>query len=111
MVLAAIVTAKLWLVLIEWRYFSAHPREIFTFGVVQSGGTFFGGILGAILLAAAYTWYEKMPILPLFDTYAAALPLGPRHRPPRLLHGRLLLRQAHLAAVGREILEPDRRAT
>jgi phosphatidylglycerol:prolipoprotein diacylglycerol transferase len=76
MVLAAIVTAKLWLVLIEWRYFWRHPREIFTFGVVQSGGTFFGGILGAILLAAAYAWYEKMPILPLFDTYAAALPLG-----------------------------------
>ena len=76
MVLAAIVTAKLWLVLVEWRYFSQNPREIFTFGVVQSGGTFFGGILGGILFAAAYTWYEKMPILPLFDTYAGAVALG-----------------------------------
>ncbi len=44
--------------------------------MVQSGGTFFGGVIGAILLAAGYTWYAKMPILPLLDTYAAALPLG-----------------------------------
>lgn len=76
MVLTALVVAKLWLVLIDWRYFAAHPREILTFGVMQSGGTFFGGVLGAIALAAIYTWYANMPILPLLDTYAAALPLG-----------------------------------
>jgi phosphatidylglycerol---prolipoprotein diacylglyceryl transferase len=76
MVLAAIVSAKLWLVVIDWHYFSQHPREIFTLGIMQSGGTFFGGVLGAILFAAAYTWYAKMPILPLFDTFAPALALG-----------------------------------
>jgi phosphatidylglycerol:prolipoprotein diacylglycerol transferase len=76
MVLTALVVAKLWLVVVDWSYFSEHPREIFSFGVVQSGGTFFGGVIGAILLAAGYTWYAKMPIMPLLDTYAAALPLG-----------------------------------
>jgi phosphatidylglycerol---prolipoprotein diacylglyceryl transferase len=76
MVLAALVGAKLWLVLIEWPYFWAHPREMFSLSLVQSGGTFFGGILGGIAFAAIYTWYEKMPILPLLDTYGAAVPLG-----------------------------------
>jgi phosphatidylglycerol---prolipoprotein diacylglyceryl transferase len=76
MVLTALVVAKLWLVLIDWHYYARHPAEIFSFGVVQSGGTFFGGLLGAILLAACYTWFAKLPILPLLDTYAGALPLG-----------------------------------
>jgi phosphatidylglycerol:prolipoprotein diacylglycerol transferase len=76
MVLAALVGAKLWLVLIEWNYFWAHPREIFSLGLVQSGGTFFGGILGGIAFAAIYTWYAKLPILPLLDTYAAPVALG-----------------------------------
>jgi phosphatidylglycerol:prolipoprotein diacylglycerol transferase len=76
MVLAALVGAKLWVVLIEWNYFWAHPREIFSLGLVQSGGTFFGGILGGIAFAAIYTWYAKLPILPLLDTYAAPVALG-----------------------------------
>jgi len=33
-------------------------------------------VIGALLLAAGYTWYAKMPTLPLLDTYSAALPLG-----------------------------------
>ena len=75
-VLAALIVAKLWLVALYADYYWAHPREIFAMSTLQSGGTFYGGLLGALLTIAIYTHYAKMPVLPLMDTYAAALPLG-----------------------------------
>ncbi len=75
-VLGALVVAKVWMVAIDFGYYSEHPREIFGLSTLQSGGTFYGGVLGAILVAVLYTHFVKMSILPLLDTYAAALPLG-----------------------------------
>lgn len=76
MVLSALLVAKLWLIVGDLPYYIAHPREIFGLGTLQSGGVFYGGVLGAIVVIVYYTRRYKMPLLPLTDTYAAALPLG-----------------------------------
>src|SRR5579884_3500952 len=40
MVLAALVTAKLWLVVLYWSYYVEHPRELFALSTLQSGVVF-----------------------------------------------------------------------
>lgn len=76
MVLTALVVAKLWLVLLYLPYYLSNPREIFSIGIVQSGGTFYGGVLGGIAMVAIYAWRKRSSVLPLLDTYATGLPLG-----------------------------------
>ena len=51
MVLAAMVASKLWMLLSDAPYYAAHPREIFSFATLQSGGVFYGGFVGALLFA------------------------------------------------------------
>jgi phosphatidylglycerol:prolipoprotein diacylglycerol transferase len=75
-VLSGLVIAKVWLVLAMWDYFSANPREIFALSTLQSGGTFYGGVLGALLLIILYARYWKLPFLPLADAYAPCAALG-----------------------------------
>jgi phosphatidylglycerol:prolipoprotein diacylglycerol transferase len=75
-VLAALVLAKIWLVFSAWDYYLANPREIFSISTFQSGGTFYGGVTGAVLTMFLYTYFQKMPILPVLDTCVAGLPLG-----------------------------------
>lgn len=76
MVLSGLVVAKLWLIVLYWDYYWAHPSEMFALSTLQSGGTFYGGYFGGILVLLFYTWRYKIPLLPLMDTYSAALPLG-----------------------------------
>ncbi|HEV2488389.1 MAG TPA: prolipoprotein diacylglyceryl transferase [Candidatus Acidoferrales bacterium] len=76
MVLAALIVAKLWLVVVEADYYWRHPREIVTRGTLQSGGTFYGGLIGAILVLVLYRYFQRIPFLPYADAYAAGLPLG-----------------------------------
>lgn len=76
MVLAALIAAKLWLVVVEGNYYAQHPRDIFTRGTLQSGGTFYGGLIGAVLVMVVYRRFQRIPFLPYADAYAAGLPLG-----------------------------------
>ncbi len=76
MVLVALIVAKIWLVFSAWDYYAANPREIFSMTVIQSGGTFYGGVVGAMLTIIIYTRVQKIPVLPLLDTFAFAVPLG-----------------------------------
>lgn len=75
-ILFALVTSKLWLILSSWSYFAANPREIFSTSTLQSGGTFYGGLLGGILWTIYYTRHEKLPLLPTLNVCAAPLALG-----------------------------------
>jgi phosphatidylglycerol:prolipoprotein diacylglycerol transferase len=102
MVLAALIVAKIWLIFTAWEYYAANPREIFSIAMFQSGGTFYGGVIGAIGTVILYTYFQKMPLLPTLDICAAALP-------PRLFYGRLLFWQANGCGLGREVYEPGRR--
>src|SRR5579884_486857 len=94
MVLAALVTAKLWLVVLYWSYYVEHPRELFALSTLQSGGVFYGGFLGAVAVLLLYCWRQRLPVLAVGDVFAPALALG----------------QAGLAPVGRHVHQPAGRA-
>jgi|SRR5579875_3091671 len=76
MVLAGLAGAKVWFVLASGDYYWRHRGEIFAFKTLQSGGTFYGGVFGALLVAVLYAHFNRMPVLGLVDSYAAGLPLG-----------------------------------
>ncbi|MGA7918696.1 MAG: prolipoprotein diacylglyceryl transferase [Candidatus Acidiferrales bacterium] len=75
-VLVALIVAKIWLVLSSWEYYWANPRDILSVATFQSGGTFYGGVVGGVLAILLYTHFQKMPLLPTLDVVAAALPIG-----------------------------------
>jgi len=75
-ILIALVTAKVWLVLTSWNYFMANPREMFSISTIQSAGTFYGGMLGALVWVVLYTHFQKMPFLAVLDVVAAPVALG-----------------------------------
>jgi phosphatidylglycerol---prolipoprotein diacylglyceryl transferase len=75
-ILVSLLLAKIWLVFSEWDYYSTHMREIFSIQTFQSGGTFYGGIVGAILTIVLYTHYQKMPLLSVMDIGVTGLALG-----------------------------------
>lgn len=76
MVLAGLVGSKVWFVLSGGDYFWRHPDELFARATLQSGGTFYGGLLGALLLLVIYSHFQRVPLLTLADCYSAGLPLG-----------------------------------
>ncbi len=76
MVLAALAGAKVWLLLADWDYYVAHPRAIFSFGTLLSGGVFYGGMLAALAVAVVYASRFGMRFLALMDVYAAPVALG-----------------------------------
>ena len=75
-VVAALVAAKVWLVLSDWQSYIANPGAILTAATLQSGGTFYGGMLGGALAIVLYAYFYDLPILSVSDTFAAAIPLG-----------------------------------
>ena len=76
MVLAALVGAKLWLVVVDWKYYVEHPREIISFSTLLAGGVFYGGFLTAAAVAVLYARRFRLRFLSLADIYAAPLALG-----------------------------------
>lgn len=76
MVLAGLVGAKLWYVLSDWGYFSQNPGQLFSLEMLQAGGVFYGGFLGALITAVAYASWAKLSFLPLADAYMPGLALG-----------------------------------
>jgi phosphatidylglycerol---prolipoprotein diacylglyceryl transferase len=52
--IAGLVGAKLLLVIVDWKAYAANPSEIWS--VWQSGGVFYGGLLGALPVA---WWYAR----------------------------------------------------
>jgi phosphatidylglycerol---prolipoprotein diacylglyceryl transferase len=52
--IGGLVGAKLLLLLVEWSYYVKHPGEIW--GLLQSGGVFYGGLLGAFPVA---WWFAR----------------------------------------------------
>jgi phosphatidylglycerol---prolipoprotein diacylglyceryl transferase len=75
-ILVSLLLAKIWLVFSEWDYYSTHTREIFSIQTFQSGGTFYGGIVGALLTIVLYTYVQKMPLLSVMDIGVTGLALG-----------------------------------
>ncbi len=74
--LAGMVGAKIFLVAQDWSYYSANPRQIFSFSVLQSGGIFFGGFLIALAFAVLYMRKAKLPFLKVADAFAPGIAVG-----------------------------------
>jgi phosphatidylglycerol:prolipoprotein diacylglycerol transferase len=75
-VLAAIVGAKLMLIINDFSWYAEHPKEIFSLSTLQAGGVFYGGLLAALLVSVWYMRRHRMPWLRTADAFAPGLALG-----------------------------------
>jgi len=75
-VLAAILGAKVLLIINDFGWYSQHPREIFSLSVLQAGGVFYGGVIAALAAGAWYVRKNHMPLLRTCDAFAPGLALG-----------------------------------
>jgi phosphatidylglycerol---prolipoprotein diacylglyceryl transferase len=75
-VLAAIVGAKVLLIINDFSWYAAHPSEIFSLSMLQAGGVFYGGVIAALATAALYMRKHHMPALRTADLFAPGLALG-----------------------------------
>ena len=74
--LAAIAGAKIMMFLIDIPYYIEHPAEVFSLATLQAGGVFYGGLLGALAMAAWYTRKMQLPALRTADVFAPGIALG-----------------------------------
>ncbi len=75
-ILSAILGSKLLLVIIEWDYYAANPRMLLDSSFIQSGGVYYGGLIGGILASIAYMKWAGMPALRTFDAFAPGIAFG-----------------------------------
>ena len=73
-IVSALVGAKLLLLIVDYRQFSASPREFF--GLVRSGGVFYGGLIAAVIVALWYLRRHRMPLWATTDAFAPGIALG-----------------------------------
>ena len=74
LIIAALVGAKLMLILTEFQYFRANPAELFS--LVRAGGVFYGGLIVSFLTGLFLVRRYKLPIWPTADMYAPGIALG-----------------------------------
>jgi phosphatidylglycerol---prolipoprotein diacylglyceryl transferase len=72
--IAGLIGAKLLLLGVEWSYFSKNPRELLS--IFQSGGVFYGGLLGAFPVAWWYVRRHQLPGWRTADVLAPGVALG-----------------------------------
>jgi phosphatidylglycerol:prolipoprotein diacylglycerol transferase len=75
-VLAGILGSKILYILVDWRMYAEHPREIFSLSTLQAGGVFSGGLLAAFLVAWWFLRKHHMPALATCDAFAPGLAMG-----------------------------------
>lgn len=74
--IAAIVGAKLFMIFNNWGYYSADFSRLFSLSALRAGGVFYGGLLAALAVAAAYAGKVGLPWLPTADVLAPAAAFG-----------------------------------
>jgi phosphatidylglycerol:prolipoprotein diacylglycerol transferase len=72
--LAGIITAKLLLVVVDWRIYLSDPWQIL--GTLRSGGVFIGGAVGGAATFVLYARHHGLPILKMADAIVAPLALA-----------------------------------
>jgi phosphatidylglycerol---prolipoprotein diacylglyceryl transferase len=76
LILVALVGAKILMILTEWSYYRANPREIFSLSTFMAGGVFYGGFLAALFFTIWYVRVQKLSFWKLADVLAPAVALG-----------------------------------
>ncbi len=72
--LAGLLGAKLFLILVEWRYYLNNPMEIL--GTLRSAGVLIGGVVAGAVVFILYCRRHDLPALALADAAVAPLALG-----------------------------------
>jgi phosphatidylglycerol:prolipoprotein diacylglycerol transferase len=72
--IAGLVGAKLMLLAVDWNHYSQHPRDLLS--LFQSGGVFYGGLLGGVIVAWWYARRHSLPGWATADVLAPGLILG-----------------------------------
>ena len=75
-ILAAIVGAKLLLVVDDWSWYAQHPGDLFSLATLRAGGIFYGGLIAAIAASVWYIRRHHMPPLRTCDAFAPGIALG-----------------------------------
>jgi phosphatidylglycerol:prolipoprotein diacylglycerol transferase len=74
LVIAALVGAKLLRFFVNFNYFRSNPGEILV--LARSGGVFYGGLIGATLVAFWYIRRHRLPLWTTCDMFAPGIALG-----------------------------------
>lgn len=72
--IGGLVGAKLMLLVVEWPFYSRNPSELWS--IFQSGGVFYGGLLGALPVAWWYARRHGLEVWRTADVLAPGLALG-----------------------------------
>lgn len=74
--LAALLGAKLSMIVLDLGYYGRNPREIFTLETLRAGGIFHGGLIFALIAAFLYMRRKGLPGLATADVFAPGIALG-----------------------------------
>ena len=74
LIIAALVGAKLMLVVVDFDYFRSNPGELLS--LVRVGGVFYGGLIGSFLVGLWLVRRYKLPVWATADLYAPGIALG-----------------------------------
>jgi phosphatidylglycerol:prolipoprotein diacylglycerol transferase len=73
-IIAALVGAKLLLLVVDFDQFRRSPAELLT--LARSGGVFYGGLILAVAVAFWYIWKHRLPFWTTCDVFAPGIALG-----------------------------------
>ena len=73
-IIAALIGAKLLLLIVEFDQFRRDPGEIWT--LARSGGVFYGGLILAVVVAFWYIGRHQLPFWTTCDVFAPGIALG-----------------------------------
>jgi phosphatidylglycerol---prolipoprotein diacylglyceryl transferase len=73
-IIAALIGAKLLLLLVDFDQFRRSPAELLT--LARSGGVFYGGLILAVVVAFWYIWRHRLPFWTTCDVFAPSIALG-----------------------------------
>ena len=74
LIIAALVGAKLMLIVVDFSYFRDHPKELLS--LARVGGVFYGGLIFALLVGLWLVRRYKLPVWSAADMYAPGVALG-----------------------------------
>lgn len=74
LIIAALVGAKLMLIVVDFSYYRANPREILS--LARAGGVFYGGLIAALIVGLLLVRRYKLPIWKTSDLIAPGIALG-----------------------------------
>jgi phosphatidylglycerol:prolipoprotein diacylglycerol transferase len=73
-IIAALIGAKLLLVIVDFEQFRRSPAELWT--LLRSGGVFYGGLILAVAVAFWYIYRHRLPFWTTCDVFAPGIALG-----------------------------------